>query len=436
MGSRIRLLFLTLIFSSLSVTASGQDGSKRDPVLEAKKMFRQWRKDHLLQEAASLEARILNTRLLRLRADKDVAKKKEILERTHLKARKAYQAMQAARSRAAAAFTKAGQAIEAGLKVKPKDIDLHCWRAELFATIASSGRSIGSVLGAKPRGLMSFQFFRRGLESATLAHAAKKDDALRIYLKARLLGVFNRYKEGISLLKPMVDKGLGLPRDRLLLASYHYYLNDFDAASKLLTRIKDTDSSQPEAVELKRVLAHSKKMWKREAAILATGKNRPTVELTMKSGSIVIELYEDEAPNTVANFIHLVETKFYDKTKFHRVLSSFVAQTGDPHTRSGIGVPGTGGPGWTIPDEFNKNSHTHFRGSLAMAGGKTKNSSGSQFYFCLIPVPYMDGRSTVFGRVTKGLELLGQIRAGDEIITAKVLSKRDHPYTPKKNKGP
>ncbi|MDF1663006.1 MAG: peptidylprolyl isomerase [Planctomycetota bacterium] len=436
MGSRIRLLFLTLIFSSFSVPASAQEVPKSDPVLEAKKMFQQWRKDHLLQEAASLEARILNTRLLRLRADKEAAKKKEVLERAHKRARKAYQAMQGARSRAAAAFTKAGQAIEAGLKVKPKHLDLHCWRAELFATIASSGRSIGSVLGPKPRGLMSFQFFRRGLESATLAHNAKKDDALRIYLKARLLGVFNRYKEGIDLLKPMVDKGLGLQRDRLLLASYHYYLNNFDAALKLLAKVNDKDSSQPEAVELKRVLLHSKKMWTREMAILAKGKNRPTVELTLKTGKIVIELYEDEAPNTVANFIHLVETKFYDKTKFHRVLSSFVAQSGDPNTRSGIGVAGTGGPGWTIADEFNKNSHTHFRGSLAMASGKTKNSAGSQFYFCLIPVPYMDGRSTVFGRITKGLELLGQIRAGHEIVTAKVLNKRDHPYTPKKNKGP
>lgn len=436
MGSRINFLILTLIFSSLTVTASAQDSPKIDPVLDAKKMFQQWRKDHLLQEAASLEARILNTRLLRLRADKEASKKKELLERTHRRARKAYQAMQAARSRAAAAFTKAGQAIEAGLKAKPKDLDLHCWRAELFATIASSGRSIGSVLGPKPRGLMSFQFFRRGLESATLAHNAKKDDALRIYLKARLLGVFNRYQEGIALLKPMVDKGLGLSRDRLLLASYHYYLNDFKAAGKLLANVKDNDSSQPEAVELKRVVAHSTKMWKREKALLAAGKNRPTVEIKLRTGTIIIELFEDEAPNTVANFIHLVESKFYDKTKFHRVLSSFIAQTGDPHTRSGIGVAGTGGPGWTIADEFNKNSHTHFRGSVAMASGKTKNSAGSQFYFCLIPVPYMDGRSTVFGRVTKGLELIGKIRAGYEIVSATVTNKRKHPYTPKKNKGP
>lgn len=434
MASAIRLAFLSLIFSLLSATAFAQENPKLDKVLEAKKMFQQWRKDHLLQEAASLEARILNTRLLRLRADKEAAKKKELLERTHNKARRAYQAMQSARARAAAAFTKAGQAIEAGLKEKPKDVDLHSWRAELFATIASSGRSIGSVLGEKPRGLMSFQFFKRGLESATIAHNAKKDDALRIYLKARLLGVFNKFEEGIALLKPMVDKELGLPRDRLLLASYYYYLNKFEAASKVLAYFKDNDSSQPEAVELKRVLAHSKKMWKREESILSAGKNRPKVEIKLKAGVIEIELFEDEAPNTVANFIHLVEKKFYDKSKFHRVLSSFVAQGGDPHTKSGIGAPGTGGPGWTIPDEFNKNSHIHFRGRLAMAGGKTKNSAGSQFYFCLIPLPYMDGRSTVFGRVTKGLEFLGTIRAGDEILSARVLSKRDHPYTPKKNK--
>jgi cyclophilin family peptidyl-prolyl cis-trans isomerase len=424
------------IFLLICGNGHGQNKDGNKAIEEAQKIFRQWRKEHLLQETASLEARILNTRLLRLRTAKDASKRKGELERLHKRARKSYQAMQTARARAASAFATAGRAIEAALKKAPKNARVHSWRAELFATLASSGRSVGSVLGPKPRGLMSFKFFQKGLESAEIAYNDKKNDPLRTFLKARLLGVFNRYKEACAVLEPLIKSPNALPRDRLLLATFRFYLNDFDGALKLLAHVKDAASSRAEALELKRVVCHAKKLWDDERKLLAASKNRPQVILELEKGRIVLELFEDEAPNTVANFIHLVDKKFYDQTRFHRVLSSFVAQVGDPNTRTGQGTPGTGGPGWTIEAEIHKKSHSHFRGTVAMARGKGKNSGGSQFYLCLVPVPYMNGQSTVFGRVLEGIDQLAKIRAGAKIVKATVKYKRDHPYVPKKMKGP
>jgi cyclophilin family peptidyl-prolyl cis-trans isomerase len=419
------------------VEKNGKKGlDPQKTISQAREIFRLWRKQHLLQEAASLQARILNTRLLRLRTAKDVAKRKEELEGLHKKARKAFHQMQSARARAAAAFSAAGQAIEKAIDCAPGDPEVHSWRAELFATLASSGRSIGSVLGPKPRGLLTFRFFSKGLESAEIAYAANKEDGVRIFLKARLLGVFNHFEDACTLLEKLVKSPRALPRDRVLLATYRFYLNDFDASLALLSSVKDNDAGQAEAVELKRIVLRSKVLWEKEKKRHDASKNRPKVLLQLGKKRIVLELFEDEAPNTVANFIHLVETKFYNQLSFHRVISSFIAQAGDPQTHEFKGVPGTTGPKWKIADEIHKDSFAHFRGSLAMAKGKKVNSSGSQFYLCLVPVPYMDGQSTVFGRVVKGLEHLKTVKAGTKLTRATVLNKRDHPYNPKKIKGP
>mgnify|MGYP001279728976 CR=1 FL=1 len=121
---------------------------------------------------------------------------------------------------------------------------------------------------------------------------------------------------------------------------------------------------------------------------------------------IVLELFEDAAPNTVKNFVKLAEEKFYDGLTFHRVIPNFVIQGGCP-----IG-DGTGGPGYTIKCETEGNPHKHERGSLSMAHAG-RDTGGSQFFICHSPQPHLDGVHTVFGKVIEGIEVVDRVRAGD-----------------------
>jgi len=120
-----------------------------------------------------------------------------------------------------------------------------------------------------------------------------------------------------------------------------------------------------------------------------------------------MELFADEAPLTVANFIRLAQSGFYNGVRFHRVEPGTLLQTGDP---TGTG---SGGAGWTIP--FEENRRRHLIGSVAMARGDDKNSASSQFYICLRPLPELDGEYTVFGRITGGFEVLPQIVQNDVV---------------------
>lgn len=171
-----------------------------------------------------------------------------------------------------------------------------------------------------------------------------------------------------------------------------------------------------------------------------TEKLLPQVEFETNKGKIVIELYEDDAPNTVANFISLVESGFYDGIVFHRVIENFMAQGGDP---TGTG---SGGPGYCINDEFEGNSRKHRPGTLSMANSGP-HSNGSQFFLCFVATSHLDGKHTVFGQVTDGMDVLGKLKRGDsrsgtitgekdKIIKAKVIRKRDHEYKPVKNNNP
>jgi cyclophilin family peptidyl-prolyl cis-trans isomerase len=156
----------------------------------------------------------------------------------------------------------------------------------------------------------------------------------------------------------------------------------------------------------------------------------PQVVLETSKGPVTLELYEDEAPNTVANFISLVEKGFYDGLLFHRVLDGFMAQGGDPKGN------GTGGPGYSIACEcYRKDHRKHDRGVIAMAHAG-KDTGGSQFYITFVPTPHLDGKHTVFGRVIEGMDAVDALnRSGsgkkpDVIKKATVKSKRDHEYKP------
>ena len=139
-----------------------------------------------------------------------------------------------------------------------------------------------------------------------------------------------------------------------------------------------------------------------------------------KGGEIVLELFPADAPRHVENFARLVGRGFYDGQRFHRV-EDWVVQVGDPQSRT---LPmdhpgmGTGGSGDTIKAEFNRRPHE--RGAVGMARGNDPDSASSQFYIVLKPARGLDGQYTVFGRVTRGMELVDGLRRGDRIKSVKV----------------
>jgi peptidyl-prolyl cis-trans isomerase B (cyclophilin B) len=146
--------------------------------------------------------------------------------------------------------------------------------------------------------------------------------------------------------------------------------------------------------------------------------NKRAVIETAK-GSIEAELFADEVPGTVANFEKLANSSFYDGTKFHRVIPNFMIQGGDPYSKTGTGPVGTGGPGHRIKCETEKNVHKHVAGTLSMAHAG-KDTGGSQFFICHSPQRHLDGVHTVFGQVTKGMEVVNQIAQNDEVKSIRV----------------
>lgn len=141
----------------------------------------------------------------------------------------------------------------------------------------------------------------------------------------------------------------------------------------------------------------------------------PVAVLQTNKGKIVMELYPESAPKTVENFKKLISEKFYDGLTFHRYVKDFVIQGGDPKG------DGSGGPGYTIPDEFdNPQQHPHLKGTVAMARPNKPDSAGSQFYICLDKLPQLDGKYTTFGKVIKGMDAVMRLRKGDVIEKARL----------------
>ena len=175
------------------------------------------------------------------------------------------------------------------------------------------------------------------------------------------------------------------------------------------------------------------------------GNPLTTIESTGQ-GEIVLELFENEAPLTVANFIDLVQRKFYDGTSFHLAVPATAVVGGDPNTKKedrNRNHDGQGGPGYVIADEYQaKSARNHFRGSISMV--KTKpHTAGSQFFISLAPAPEMDGHFSVFGRILEGQEVADRITRGrttpevgpfgrpipgDLLVRAEVVRKRRHEY--------
>ncbi len=257
----------------------------------------------------------------------------------------------------------------------------------------------------------------------------------------------NQYGSAIEILRSDVFNLTELPRAALLLSECLFAEHRFqEALDALLSISQDTLAENPAvSQQVQTVLPDRRQyveLWVQEQEVRLAEEvadDLPRAELITARGRIVVELFENEAPNTVANFVSLAEAGFYDGSRFHRVMPNFMAQGGDPNSKpGGTGEPGKGSPGYRIPDEHDRaGARNHFTGSLAMAhnsdprtGKSIPHSGGSQFYMTHTPPAHLNGNYTVFGRVIEGLEVVRSIELDDVLESVSVLRKRDHEYSP------
>lgn len=267
----------------------------------------------------------------------------------------------------------------------------------------------------------------REITGAVVAAALRQDDPKRALTLAEMLDKAGAAGEGVL----------------MMAASAATLVSDLDGTEAWLTKAAAAGVGKDKIADLERAVAAERpkvaeEMAKRAAE--AKADDLPRVKITTSKGDVVVELFENEAPNTVANFISLVEKGFYDGTPFHRVIGGFMAQGGDP---TGTG---TSGPGYAIECEVGRpGARKHFLGTLSMAHAGP-NTGGSQFFLTFRPTEHLDGKHTVFGRVIEGFDVLprltrteGEMASGappDTIVKAVVVRKRSHPYEPKTQPDP
>lgn len=269
----------------------------------------------------------------------------------------------------------------------------------------------------------------------------------------------DHYEEAMPVIASLTEAGVEHPAVSIWGALAGFAVADYDAAKRHFARLEELGVlSQPprtnnqHELELLRlvtsfqgILAEHEEAWQREQQLRAAeaeADDLPRVLLKTSRGDITLELFENEAPNTVKNFVTLVEQGAYDGTAFHRVLPNFMAQGGDPTTG------GKPEPAYTIPCEcYEPDARKHFRGSLSMAH-RGRNTANAGFFLTFLPTPHLDGKTfnpassndahTVFGRVIEGLDVLAEIQRvnvhpaevrtaeppPDRILQAKVLRKR------------
>jgi len=279
-------------------------------------------------------------------------------------------------------------------------------------------------------------------ETAYTAAPSEEGDATQ-FVVSMLVDNIQRdgYEEAYRLAKLLIDNGYGDKAVHGLAGIAAFNLNEVDEAEAHFNTADEAGKLDPRAKELRLKLDSHREKWEKEQALraqedAAEGEEAlPRVKLETTKGDILLELFENEAPNTVANFVNLVEKGFYDGVVFHRVLEGFMAQGGDPDGT------GSGGPGYTIPCEcYQENHRQHFRGSLSMAKGSARDSGGSQFFLTFVPTDHLDGAHTVFGRIIEGFDVLSKLQRRDpespnppepdKIVKATVVRKRNHEYVP------
>ncbi|MFM7132941.1 MAG: peptidylprolyl isomerase, partial [Planctomycetota bacterium] len=249
------------------------------------------------------------------------------------------------------------------------------------------------------------------------------------------------YEVAIDLLQRRKIEGPRAVQAHLLRATALLGINRFTDAQAVLNTAPM--ARQPdEAVQIGEMSARITKLndvWAKELSAISRDQNGeplPTVELLTSKGPVLLELFEEDVPFTVRNFVERVESGAYDGTRFHRLQRGFAIQGGDPETVGG-GAGGKGTGGWLIPDEIEPNTaRAPLFGRLVMAkqalpqdpANPAPNTAGSQFAILLSTSEHVAEKFTVFGRVIDGWDAARELVAGDEIVQARVLTKRDHAY--------
>ena len=278
----------------------------------------------------------------------------------------------------------------------------------------------------------------------SLVKGLSRDDGETRSIVENILGILfsaKRFAEVASVADKLVEAKDANSRIVILDGLAHLYLSDFDRALVLARRAAPAATFSDEAAKFLKDCSEYVEFWKQEQQMRAQEKQAddlPRVLLKTTKGDIVLELFENEAPNTVANFISLVEAKKYDALTFHRCEPNFIIQGGAMNADH-KDARRRGGPGYRIACEcYSGKARMHFQGSLSMAHAG-RDTGGSQFFIALAPTPHLnwaegkpENNHTVFGRVLEGLDVALSLRAGDAIQSARVLRKRDHEYVPEK----
>lgn len=262
-----------------------------------------------------------------------------------------------------------------------------------------------------------------------------RNSAVRLAWADRLKSQ-NRYAEVIEVLQAGEFDAKTRPQAMLTLSDALFAEHRFQEALDALNAIPaDAEAHfQAQANMMRPIREDYLKQWEREQELRRAEESAgdlPRVLLATSRGTIILELFENEAPNTVANFISLIDSGFYNGTKFHRADPNQAVTGGDPNTReSAIGTPGQGNAGYLIADEHTREgARSHFSGSLAMFA-TTPNTASSQFYLTVAPTPWLNERRTVFGRVIEGLDVARQLQRDDAVEAMTVIRRRSHPYVP------
>ncbi len=257
----------------------------------------------------------------------------------------------------------------------------------------------------------------------------------------------DRYEGMVEVAQALIDDDYPEPKLRVYLTMSALALNEYELAGEQADQLVDDGTVSEDLLHLDRSLNSLVADWEEERKLReqdSQGEPLPRVLIKTTKGDMEVELFENQAPETVGNFIHLAESGFYRGRTFHRVIEHFMAQGGCPNG------DGMGGPGYFIYGEMDKpDARKFFRGSLGMALAQNPDSAGSQFFITFLPTQSLNGKYTVFGRVISGIEVLADInrvdsenkekKAGgaempDEIVAVEVLFKRDHEYVPNKVK--
>lgn len=251
----------------------------------------------------------------------------------------------------------------------------------------------------------------------------------------------DRYEDAARMARALVDQGVEGPEPYRWLGLASLELMQLDLAEECFRRVESRGGTDEKIQAAWDRLERMREPWAKEQAVReaeAAADNLPRVLLRTTRGDIVVELYEDQAPNTVAQFISLVEDQFYNGLEFFRVETHFAAVTGCPANN------GTRGSGFQILNEFDREDRRMaVRGTLSMVDQHGQGTLGSQFFIALSNFGALDAvaKNTVFGRVIEGMEVVEALRRvnpsttdaefmRDRIESAEVLRKRNHAYQP------